>query len=105
MGASSYALGLLAGVLTTLSPCVLPLLPILIASAATADRLGPAALACGLILSFVGIGLFVATIGFGIGLDAELFAYIAGTMMILLGIVLLSSRLQLAVAGSGIASA
>jgi cytochrome c-type biogenesis protein len=101
MGGSTYALGLLAGVLTTLSPCVLPLLPIVIASAATAHRFGPLALAAGLTVSFVGIGLFIATIGFGIGLDAELFATIAGAMMIAVGVVLLSSRLQLAVAGAG----
>ena len=76
MGNSSYALGLLAGVLTTLSPCVLPLLPIVIASAAAAHRMGPVALAGGLVVSFVGMGLFVATIGFSIGLDAELFSLI-----------------------------
>jgi cytochrome c biogenesis protein CcdA len=99
MGSSTYALGLLAGLLTTLSPCVLPLLPIVIASAATAHRLGPVALAAGLVLSFVGMGIFVATIGFGIGLDAELFSYIAGVMMIVLGVALLSARLQVALAG------
>ena len=45
---------------------ILPLLPIVIASAATAHRLGPLALGGGLVITFVGVGLFVATIGFGI---------------------------------------
>lgn len=104
MDGGNYALGLLAGVLTTLSPCVLPLLPIVIASAASAHRFGPLALAGGMTVSFVGLGLFVATIGFGIGLDAELFQFIAGGMMITIGIVLLSGRLQqrLALAGGGL---
>ena len=107
MDTGSYALGLLAGVLTTLSPCVLPLLPIVIASAAAAHRFGPLALAGGLSVSFVVIGLFVATIGYGIGLDAELFQFVAGGMMIALGVVLLSGRLQqsLALAGGGLGNA
>ncbi len=103
---TTYFLGFLAGVLTIINPCVLPLLPIVVASAAGAHRYGPFALAGGLIVSFVGVGLFVATIGFGIGLDAELFQYIAGSILIVLGLVLLSSPLQqrLALAGSGLGS-
>lgn len=103
---TTYALGFLAGVLTIINPCVLPLLPIVVASAAGAHRFGPLALAGGLIVSFVGVGLFVATIGFSIGLDAELFSSIAGVMLIALGLVLVSSTLQqrLALAGSGLGS-
>lgn len=102
----TYALGLLAGVLTVLSPCVLPLLPIVIGSAAGVHRYGPVALAGGLTVSFVGLGLFVATIGFSIGLDAELFQVIAGAIMVALGLVLISTPLQqrLAMAGVGIGS-
>jgi cytochrome c-type biogenesis protein len=96
------ALGLayLAGVLSTLSPCVLPLLPIVLGAAASAHRLGPLALALGLACSFVAVGLFVATIGFSIGLDADAFRAIAAALMILVGIVLMvplfQSRLALA---------
>jgi cytochrome c-type biogenesis protein len=52
------------------------------------------------------VGRFVATIGFGIGLDAELFQYIAGSILIALGLVLLSTPLQqrLALAGGGLGS-
>ena len=63
-------LALLAGVLSTLSPCVLPILPMVLGAAVSEHRFGPAALAAGLTLSFVAIGLFVATIGFSLGLDA-----------------------------------
>ena len=62
-------LALLAGVLSTLSPCVLPILPMVLGAAVSEHRFGPAALAAGLTLSFVAIGLFVATIGFSLGLD------------------------------------
>lgn len=88
-------LAFLAGLLTTLSPCVLPLIPIVLAGAVAEHRLAPLALAGGLALSFTAIGLFVATIGFSIGLDLELFRKIAATLLITVGVVLLVPRLQL----------
>ena len=39
-GAGTYGLGYLAGLLSTLSPGVLPLIPILLATAAAAHMLG-----------------------------------------------------------------
>ena len=49
----NLGLAFVAGVLSTLSPCVLPLLPIVFATAAGEHRAGPAALAAGLAVSFV----------------------------------------------------
>ena len=88
-------LAFLAGLLTTLSPCVLPLIPIVLAGAVAEHRLAPLALAGGLALSFTAIGLFVATIGFSIGLDLELFRKIAAALLFTVGVVLLVPRLQL----------
>ena len=90
----SIALAFIAGLLSILSPCVLPLLPIVLGSAATAHRLGPLALAAGLSLSFVVIGLFVATFGFALGLDGDLFRKIAAILLLVLGLVLIVPRLQ-----------
>jgi len=45
--------GYLAGVLTLINPCVLPVLPIVLASAMQAGRHGPLAIAAGMSLSFV----------------------------------------------------
>jgi len=97
---AGIGLALLAGVLTSLSPCVLPLVPIVIATALGEHRLGPVALAGGLALSFVIIGLFVATVGFAAGLDQELFRVVAAVLLILLGGVLLMPRLQLQLAAA-----
>lgn len=69
LSAASIGLGFLAGVLSTLSPCVLPLLPMVLGPASSAHRFGVPALAAGLVTSFVAVGLFVATIGFSIGPD------------------------------------
>ena len=91
---ATLGLALLAGVLSTLSPCVLPLLPIVLGAAASEHRLGPAALAAGLAISFTAIGLFVATIGFAAGLDTGFFRMVAAVLLIAVGIVLLVPRLQ-----------
>src|SRR3979409_1575033 len=91
---ATLGLAYLAGVLSTLSPCVLPLLPLVIGAAASAHRLGPLALALGLASSFVVVGLFVATIGFSIGIDADVFRTVAAGLMILVGVVLILPSLQ-----------
>ena len=91
-------LAFLAGILSTLSPCVLPLLPIVLATAASNHKFGPAALAAGLAASFVTIGLFVATIGFAIGLDAGVFRILAALLLILVGAVLMVPSFQTQVA-------
>ena len=91
---ATLGLALLAGVLSTLSPCVLPLLPIVLGAAASEHRLGPAALAAGLAISFTAIGLFVATIGFAAGLDTGFFRMVAAVLLIGVGLVLLVPRLQ-----------
>lgn len=100
METSSFIFALIAGVLSSLSPCVLPLLPVVLGTAVSEHRLGPAALAAGLALSFVAIGMFVATIGFGIGLDAGLFRKVAAVLLIAAGLVLMVPRFQTAFAGA-----
>lgn len=98
MAIATLGLAFVAGILSTLSPCVLPLLPIVLGTAASQHRLGPFALAAGLAVSFVVIGLFVATVGFSIGLDGDVFRRLAALVMIGLGVVLLVPRLQARVA-------
>ncbi|MCJ2035994.1 cytochrome c biogenesis CcdA family protein [Methylobacterium sp. J-068] len=103
---TSLGLAFLAGILSVLSPCVLPLLPLVPGAAASEHRLGPAALAAGLALSFVVIGLFVATIGFAIGLDAGIFRTGAAIMLILVGLVLMvpAAQTRLAVAAGPVSN-
>ncbi len=100
MSLATQGLAFTAGLLSTLSPCVLPILPIVIGTAASQHRYGPAALAGGLALSFVTIGLFVATIGFSIGLNETVFRAFSALLLIGIGIVLLSTFLQAKVAGA-----
>lgn len=101
MAAGALGLAFLAGLLSVLSPCVLPLLPLVLGAAAGEHRLAPALLAFGVALSFVVIGLFVATIGFSIGLDGDAFRQAAAVLMIAFGAVLLTPALQTRIAAAG----
>src|SRR5690242_6591426 len=89
MSVGAVALAFVAGVLTSLSPCVLPILPLVLSAAASERKYGPVALAAGLAISFVLVGLFVATIGYSIGLTTELFRQVAAALMVMLGAVLI----------------
>ena len=106
MGIGSVAGAFAAGVLTVLSPCVLPILPIVLSAAASERRFGAVALAAGLAISFVFVGLFVATIGYSIELTTELFRQFAAALMVMLGAVLIFPPLQshLALASGPIAN-
>jgi cytochrome c biogenesis protein CcdA len=94
MPIGTLGLAFVAGTLSVLSPCVLPLLPIVLGTAASEHRLGPAALAAGLAVSFTAIGLFVATIGFAMGLDTGVFRTVSAILLIAVGVVLLVPKLQ-----------
>ena len=85
-------LAYLAGLLTLINPCVLPVLPIVLASATARHRLGPVALAAGMSASFVIFGLGVAAFGRAIGLDPDGLTRLAAFGMLGFGAVLLLPR-------------
>jgi cytochrome c biogenesis protein CcdA len=106
LGLGATFLAFAAGALSILSPCVLPIVPIAFAGALSAHRLGPLALAAGVALSFTVIGLFVATLGFSIGLGEEAFQSISAGLLIALGLVLLvpMAQARLAVAAGPVSN-
>jgi len=98
MDYANIPLALFAGLFSILSPCVLPLAPIVLGTAVSEHRLGPLALAAGLATSFTAIGLFVATIGYSIGLDGEFFKVTGAVLLIAAGFALALPRLQIQLA-------
>ncbi|UVO53480.1 cytochrome c biogenesis CcdA family protein [Sphingomonas sp. SUN039] len=90
----SPLLALGAGALTILSPCVLPLVPIVLGSAAHQHRFGPLALAAGLVASFTIIGFVVATLGASTGFDGEVVRLFGAVLLVLAGIFLLVPAAQ-----------
>lgn len=93
-------LGYLAGLLTLINPCVLPVLPIVLASAMQAGRYGPLAIAAGMCLSFVSLGMLIATFGHSIGLNDVLMSQIGAVMMMVFGLFILVPRFNTAFASA-----
>lgn len=81
--------GYIAGLLTLLNPCVLPVLPVILITALNTHRLGPLYLCAGLCVTFVTVGMFVASLGPALGIDDIIISRIASVMMILFGLILL----------------
>jgi cytochrome c-type biogenesis protein len=98
---TALALAFVAGLLSILSPCVLPLVPIVLGAAVTAHPLGAFALAGGLALSFTGLGLMLALVGFGIGVDAGMLRVAAAAIMVVLGAILMVPSWQARLSAAG----
>ena len=91
---SALVLAFLAGALTTINPCVLPLLPILVASAYASGGFGPVALGAGLVASFTLIGVAISASGNFLGLDPYALRNFAAVVFILAGIALLVPAIE-----------
>lgn len=88
------ALAFGAGALTILSPCVLPLVPVVLGSAAQRHRFGAVALAGGLIASFTIVGFVLAAFGSRLGVDAEQVRIVGAVILGVAGVLLLIPKLQ-----------
>ena len=91
---TTYFWAYLAGTLTLINPCVLPLLPIVIAAAFQNSRFGPLMLAAGLTVSFAVLGTGVTAFGHLVGIDEQLINRTAAVVMIVFGVVLVVPRAQ-----------
>ncbi len=82
---ASIPLALLAGVVGILSPCVWPLVPLIMSSAATSGRSGQVFLALGLAVSFAVAGTFLTLLLLNLGLDPDGFRVVAAVLLLLIG--------------------
>lgn len=97
-------LSYLAGIATLLNPCVLPLLPIVAASAMQEARGGPIYLAAGLAVASTLTGFVLTVFGAALGLDQGLLTQIGAVLLIGFGtVMLLPARLSPFAALAGVA--
>ena len=87
-------IGLAGGFITAISPCVLPVLPIIFAGGATGGRRKPFAIIAGLIVSFSAFTLFGVWILRSLGLPEDLLRDLAIGLLFLVAATLLSPRLE-----------
>jgi len=83
------ALSLAAGGLTTLSPCVFPLLPLVLGGALQGNRLAPVAMGVGMTASFAAIGMLLGALGPALGIDADTVRTAGAAMLIAFALVML----------------
>ena len=82
-----------AGIVTALSPCVLPVLPIVFAGGASDDRRRPYAIVAGLVWSFTLFTLVATALLSALGLPDDLLRNVAIGVVLLVGLSLLWPRL------------
>lgn len=96
---SHIGLSLLAGSLTTLSPCVFPLLPMVLGGAVQGGRFAPLAMGAGMAASFAAIGVLLGAVGPALGVDGEHVRLLGAALLMAMGVLLwvpaLNARLTL----------
>lgn len=85
---ASLPLAFIAGVLSILSPCVWPLVPIVMASSASKGRFGPIYLALGLSTAFALAGGLLTFALINMGLSPDAFRWFGAAMLVLIGLIL-----------------
>lgn len=86
---TQMGLSLAAGSLTTLSPCVFPLLPLVLGGALQGNRFAPVAMGAGMIASFAVIGMVLGALGPALGIDADTVRTAGAAMLIAFALVML----------------
>lgn len=89
-----YILSLLAGILTTLSPCVLPILPLIIGGALQKNKAAPLWMGLGLMLSFTIVGVSISRFGTLLGIDTEGLRELSAYMLLASALFLLVPQLS-----------
>lgn len=89
-----YGLSLIAGSLTTLSPCVFPILPLVLGGAVQGNRLAPVAMGIGMATSFALIGIMLGALGPALGIDSEHVRVFGAALLVAFGAVMLIPMLN-----------
>ncbi len=90
---TAIPLAFLAGTLSILSPCIWPLVPVVMSSAASSGRTGPLWLALGLSLSFAVAGTILTFVFLNLNMNPDATRGLAAVLLLLIGLVLLVPKL------------
>ncbi|MCD8485123.1 cytochrome c biogenesis protein DipZ [Candidatus Woesebacteria bacterium] len=84
----------LAGIVTVLSPCILPVLPIVLSGSVTGGKQRPLGIMTGFVLSFTFFTLFLSTIVRATGISAEVLRNVSIVIIGVFGLFLLFPQAQ-----------
>jgi cytochrome c biogenesis protein CcdA len=94
IGIAQLGLSVAAGSLTTLSPCVFPILPLVVGGAVQDNRLAPVAMGVGMVASFAVMGVVVGALGGAVGIDSDTIRTAGAGLLIAFGILMLVPALN-----------
>jgi len=94
MAVPQLVLSVGAGALTTLSPCVFPLLPVVVGGAVQRHRAAPLAMGVGMALTFALTGLLVGRLGGAFGLAQDDVRQAGAWLLLAFGLVMLVPALE-----------
>lgn len=89
IGVAELGIALAAGGLSTLSPCVFPVLPLVVGGAIQNNRLGPLIMGSGMVFSFTLIGVAIGVLGDSLGLNGDNVRLVGALLIILFGLAML----------------
>lgn len=90
----TYLLSVGAGALTALSPCILPVLPIMAGSSMSERKSGPIYIAAGMTASLVVMGLVFSSVVTVLGLREETIRQLSAWLLVIFGVVLAGPKLK-----------
>ena len=88
------AFAFVSGVITILSPCILPVLPIVLSGSVGRGRARPFGVVAGFVVTFTTFTLALTAIVHALGLPADTLRYVAVALLVLLGLVMLVPKLH-----------
>ncbi|WP_394788627.1 cytochrome c biogenesis CcdA family protein [Rhodoferax sp.] len=86
---ADLGLSVAAGSLTTLSPCVFPLLPLVLGGATQRHRAAPIAMGLGMVATFVLLGVLLGVLGDSLGLSPDSVRSASAWLLTAFGVVML----------------
>jgi cytochrome c-type biogenesis protein len=86
---AAIPLAFVAGVVGILSPCIWPLVPVVMSSAKTGGWRGPLYLALGLSLAFAVAGTFLTLLLLNLGLNPDAYRHLAALLLVLVALMFL----------------
>ncbi len=90
LGLSALALSFGAGLASVASPCVLPVLPIIVTGTAEEHRSRPALVVLGIAVSFVVMGVLTSLFGAAVGPAIPALEKVVGVLVIAFGVLMLA---------------
>ncbi len=82
-------IALVAGALTTLNPCVFPILPLVVGTALQANRAAPLLMGAGMAASFALLGLLTGLLADSVALDADLIRQGSALLLVVFGLAMM----------------